>query len=177
MARIEPTDPARRTPEQQKVHDAIAAGPRGEVVGPLAVWLHRPRLADKAQQLGQYCRYDSSLPPRLSELAILVTARIWDAAFEWQSHEPPARAAGLADGIIAALAQDEEPAFDKPDEAVVYQISRRLNIDRTISDTQYREALELLGQDGLIDLIGVLGYYSFISMTIKTFDVDPIGGA
>ena len=68
-----------------RAHDAIASGPRGQVVEPLAVWLNRPALADKTQQLGRYCRHDSSLPPRLSELAILVTARIWDATFEWQS--------------------------------------------------------------------------------------------
>ena len=159
---------------QKEVHDAIASGPRGEVVGPLAVWLNRPELADKAQKLGQYCRYDSSLPPRLSELAILVTARIWDAAFEWQSHEPPARAAGLAHDVIEALRRDEEPVFENADEAVVYAVSRHLNLERTISEDLYREAEKLLGQDKLVDLIGVLGYYSFISMTIKAFDVDPI---
>ena len=103
MARIAPLDPDNLSPEQKEVYDAIASGPRGAVVGPLAVWLNRASLADKAQKLGQYCRYDSSLEPRLSELAILVTARVWDAAFEWQSHEPPARAAGLGHEIIESL--------------------------------------------------------------------------
>ncbi len=174
MARIENLDRAKLSDAQKQVYDAIASGPRGEVVGPLAVWLNRPELADKAQKLGQYCRYDSSLPPRLSELAILVTARIWDAAFEWQSHEPPARAAGLADDIIEALRHDREPSFENPDEEIVYKVSRHLNLDRSISTELYQQAEALLGKDGLVDLIGVLGYYALISMTIKTFDVDPI---
>ncbi len=174
MARIASLDPENLTDEQQPVFDAIRSGPRGEVVGPLAVWLNRPALADKAQQLGQYCRYDSSLPPRLSELAILVTARVWDATFEWQSHEPPARAAGLDNSIIEALRRDEEPEFQDASEAVVYEVSRVLNLERGISQDLYARAEELLGKDGLVDLIGVLGYYALISMTIKAFDVDPI---
>ena len=174
MARIAPLDPENLSPERKEVYDAIASGPRGEVVGPLAVWLNRASLADKAQKLGQYCRYDSSLEPRLSELAILVTARVWDAAFEWQSHEPPARAAGLGHEIIESLRRDEEPVFDKPDEAVVYEVSRTLNHERGISQDLYDRAEKLLGKDGLVDLIGVLGYYALISMTIKAFDVDPI---
>lgn len=174
MARIKNIDRIDMSAEQKVVHDAIASGPRGEVVGPLAVWLNRPALADKAQKLGQYCRYDSSLSPRLSELAILVTARVWDATFEWQSHEPPAVAAGLAEEIINALRNDEEPIFENRDEEVVYKVARHLNLDRKISAALYNEAEGLLGKDGLVDLIGVLGYYSLISMTIKAFDVDPI---
>ncbi len=174
MARLNTPNRNELDEDQQVVYEAIASGPRGEVVGPLGVWLHRAALADKAQQLGQYCRYDSSLEPRLSELAILVTARIWDAGFEWDSHEPPARAAGLADNIINALAKDKEPDFDRADESVVYRVSRRLNIDRKLSDELYQEAEQLLGKERLVDLIGVLGYYALISMTIKAFEVDPI---
>ena len=174
MARLSTPNRNELDEDQQVVYEAIASGPRGEVVGPLGVWRHRAALADKAQQLGQYCRYDSSLEPRLSELAILVTARIWDAGFEWDSHEPPARAAGLADNIINALAKDKEPEFDHADESVVYRVSRRLNIDRKISDELYQEAERLLGKERLVDLIGVLGYYALISMTIKAFEVDPI---
>ena len=174
MARLSTPNKDELNEDQRQVYDAIASGPRGEVVGPLGVWLHRAKLADTAQQLGQYCRYDSSLEPRLSELAILVTARIWDAGFEWDSHEPPARAAGLADDTINALANDQEPSFKHADESVVYRVSRQLNIDREISPTLYEEAEQQLGKEGLVDLIGVLGYYSLISMTIKAFEVDPI---
>jgi len=174
MARLSTPKHDELNDEQRAVHDVIASGPRGEVVGPLGVWLHRAALADKAQQLGQYCRYDSSLEPRLYELAILVTARIWDAGFEWDSHEQPARAAGLADSIITALANDQKPEFEHADESVVYRVSRHLNIDRELSPELYAEAEQLLGEGKLVDLIGVLGYYSLISMTIKAFEVDPI---
>lgn len=174
MARIPDLDPSNLSAEQERVYNAIASGPRGVVHGPLAVWLNRPQLADKAQQLGQYCRYDSSLPPRLSELAILVTARIWDAAFEWQSHEPPARKAGLPDAVITALANDEEPPFTADDESVVYRFSRTLNLQRRVPDELYREAENTLGREALIDLVGVLGYYSLISMTINAFEVDAL---
>jgi len=155
MARLSTPNTNELDEDQQVVYEAIASGPRGEVVGPLGVWLHRAALADKAQQLGQYCRYDSSLEPRLSELAILVTARIWDAGFEWDSHEPPARAAGLADNIINALAKDKEPEFDQADESVVYRVSRRLNIDRKLSDELYQEAERLLGKERLVDQLKI----------------------
>ena len=104
---------------QKQVYDVIAAGPRGNVRGPLAIWLHRVDLADKAQALGHYCRFNSSLAPRLSELAILTTARIWDATFEWQAHLSPALDAGLDPTVIDALAADKHPAFAAEDEALV----------------------------------------------------------
>ena len=96
MPRITPPAPADMTPRQREVHDAIASGPRGRVEGPLAVWLRRPELAQKAQELGAYCRYGTSLPPRLSELAILTMARVWTAEFEWWAHKGPALDGGLA---------------------------------------------------------------------------------
>lgn len=172
MQRIPQLDPATLTAEQKRVYEEIAGGPRGGVRGPLAVWLRRPALADTAQALGRYCRYDSALDPRLSELAILVTARIWDAAFEWAAHEPHALKAGLPASVVEALREDREPEFDAEDEAVVYAVSRRLNLDRRLSDDLYARALATLGEDRLIDLIGVLGYYSLVSMTLNAFEVQ-----
>lgn len=173
MARIPPVDPANLNPEQLRIYNEIASGPRGGVRGPLAVWLYRPGLADTAQALGRYCRYDTALDPKLSELAILTTARIWDAGYEWGAHVPHAQKAGVPDDVIAALAEDRDPDFATMEESVVYRVTRELNLTRKISDTLYAEALDCLGQDRLIDLIGVLGYYSLISMTINAFEVDP----
>ena len=173
MARLPALEFENLTAEQEEIHHAISSGPRGEVRGPLAIWLYRPMLADKAQQLGQYCRYDSSLPARLSELAILVTARIWQSEFEWQAHETPAREAGLSDNVISSLAKDVEPIFCNDDESVVYRFSRELNLHRKVKDSLYQEAEQLLGRDALVDLVGILGYYSLISMTINVFEVDP----
>ena len=174
MTRLKPLDTGLMTDRQKQVYDAIISGPRGQVRGPLAVWLHRPELASKAQKLGQYCRYDSALPPRLSELAILTTARIWDAAFEWQAHVPHALAAGITPAVIASLESDETPQFDKADEAVVYAFSRELNMTRAVTDETFDRTIECLGADATVDLVGVLGYYALISMTIKAFDLPGL---
>ena len=176
MTRLPVPAPEEMTSEQRTVHDRIASGPRGGVRGPLALWLHRPELADKAQALGQYCRYETCLPPRLSELAILTTARIWDAGYEWQAHLPPARKAGLSEEIIIALGQDMTPAFGSAEEELVYSFTRELNLTRAVSDDLYARTVAALGPDATVDLVGILGYYSLISMTIKAFDVPPPDG-
>lgn len=171
MPRLPILQPEDMTPAQRAVHDSIATGPRGGVRGPLALWLHRPELADRAQSLGRYCRYDSCLAPRLSELAILTTARIWDAAYEWQAHLAPARAAGLSEAIIGAVAADKAPPFAQADEEQVYSFTRELNLTRSVSDDLYARTVAELGHEGTVDLVGILGYYSLISMTIKAFEV------
>jgi len=174
MARLPALDQTKMNNRQKEIYDDIVSGPRGKVRGPLAVWLYRAELADKAQQLGRYCRYDSSLSPRLSELAILTTARIWDAAFEWQAHVPHALAAGIGQSVVDALAADIDPDFSNDDEQLIYEFSRELNLKRGVSDALYARAITMLGEEGTVDLVGVLGYYALISMTIKAFDVDPI---
>ena len=169
--RIADIDPARLTPKQARVHDRIAQGPRGRVEGPLRVWLHSPGLADRAQALGQYARYDSQLPPRLSELAILVTARIWSSGFEWAHHAPIALAAGLDQAAIDAIAAGRIP--DLPDAAAraVFAFAAELHRDRQVCDTTYAAARAALGEGALVDLVGICGYYSLISMTINAFGV------
>ena len=111
MTRLPVPAPAKMSAEQRTIHDRVASDPCGAVRGPLALWLHRPQLADKAQALGRYCRYETCLPPRLSELAILTTARIWAAAYEWQAHLQPARDVGLSEEAIMALGEDTTPTF------------------------------------------------------------------
>ena len=176
MTRLPVPAPDEMSAEQRAVHDRIASGPRGGVRGPLALWLHRPELADNAQALGRYCRYETCLPPRLSELAILTTARIWDAAYEWQAHLQPAREAGLSEEVIVALGEDTTPVFQSPDEELVYSFTRELNLTRSVSDDLYARTVAELGPDATVDLVGILGYYSLISMTIKAFDVSPPDG-
>ena len=159
--------------DQKRVYDDIAAGPRGSVRGPLAIWLNRPELADAAQSLGRYCRYDCSLPKKLRELAILTTARIWDAEFEWAAHVDHARDAGLSEDIFHALCNDQKVPFTTDAETVVYSVTQTLNTTRALPDELYQQAHDILGRDQLVDLIGLLGYYALISMTIKAFDIDP----
>ena len=174
MARLPELEHSQMDDRQKQVYDVIATGPRGVVRGPLAIWLHQVDFADKAQALGQYCRYNSSLAPRLSELAILTTARIWDATFEWQAHLSPALFAGLDPAVIESLSADKHPIFAAEDEALVYEFTRELNIKRVVSNELYERAILILGKASTIDLVGILGYYALIAMTIKAFDVDPI---
>ncbi|NUA27703.1 carboxymuconolactone decarboxylase family protein [Cupriavidus basilensis] len=176
MTRLAPPALAGMTPEQRAVHDTIVAGPRGQVRGPLAVWLHRPKLAATAQALGQYCRYDSSLPTRLSELAILVMGQFWGAEFEWWAHKPLALKAGIGAEVVEAIRTGQAPPFAHDDEAVVYAVMRALNQERKIPTPLYRQAVSVLGQDSVIDLVGLAGYYTLISMTINAFEVMPPEG-
>jgi len=175
MSRLNPPNSATLTQAQQEVHDAITSGPRGAVVGPLGIWLWRPELAQRAQTLGQYCRYDSCLPKRLSELAILVTGRYWGSEFEWQHHKPIALQAGLDKDIVEAIRKGDAPSFTNADEQCVYDLATSLYNTRSVPDATYQAAMKVLGQDAVIDLVGVLGYYAFISMTINVFEVDADG--
>lgn len=160
---------------QQEIHNAIASGPRGGVRGPLAIWLHRPELAAKAQDLGRYCRYDTVLDDRLSELAILVTGRVFGSEYEWQVHKAHALKAGLAPEIIEAIRLNRRPDFADPAEAVVHDVAREAHETHNVDDALYARAVEILGEEALVDLIGLLGYYTLISLTINVFRVPPLG--
>lgn len=175
LKRLPALDEGLFTARQREVHESIIAGPRGEVVGPLRVWLHSPELADRAQSLGRFARYDSSLPAQLSELAILVTARIWSSGFEWSHHAPIAERAGLAPDVVRAIGQGERPSLDGAPLAV-FDAALELNRDRRMTDATYSAAREALGLQGLVDLVGICGYYTLISMTINVFDVPVDGG-
>lgn len=162
---------------QRQVYDEITAGPRGKVVGPLKVWLYSPELADRAQKLGAFARYNSSLPAELSELAILVTARLWSADFEWYGHVGPGRAGGIPEDVIEAIRTGAEPAFEDAKSRAVYTIARELHEARALSDETYAQAEAALGRQGVVDLVGILGYYTLVSMTLKAFDVLPPDGS
>jgi 4-carboxymuconolactone decarboxylase len=175
--RLAPPAPAQMSERQRAVRDAIASGPRGGVRGPLAVWLHRPELADRAQALGKYCRFEMSLPARLRELAILTTARVWGSEFEWWSHKPLALEAGISPAAVDAIRRGAEPVFERDDEAIVYAFALALHRDRRVGDALYRRAADLLGAPAVVDLTGLLGYYTLISMTINVFAVPLPEGA
>ena len=171
--RIHPPDPAQLDAAQRKVYDDIVAGPRGEVVGPLGVWLRRPELADRAQRLGAYARYGTSLPPVLSELAILVVARTWGSEFEWLVHKPIALAAGVPADAVEAIRTGRAPRLEDPAQSAVYAFCAALLSEHRVDDVLYADAVEALGETGVVDLVGILGYYSLISMTINAFRVPP----
>lgn len=167
-------DPMRLDTEQQRVRDAIIAGPRGRMEAPLAIWLHSPILADRAQSLGAFCRYATSLAPRLSELAILITAAYWNAAYEWSVHAPIGLHAGLSQAVLDAVRDHRQPHFTCEDEAVVFDFSSELLQRHHVSQATYDRAVATLGLAATVELVGVLGYYGLISMTICAFEIPDI---
>lgn len=169
--RLGELDPETFSAEQKTIHDAIVAGPRGRVEGPLKVWMRSAGLADNAQKLGAFCRFGTSLEPRLSELAIMVTGRVWTAQFEWSVHKPIALKAGLSEAVVEAIRTRQTPPFERDDERVVHDFAQALHRDRRIPDALYAEAVSVLGETAVVELVGILGYYTLISMTINAFNV------
>lgn len=171
MPRIKDLAVEDMTPAQRNIRDDIVAGPRGKLQGPLKVWLTSPGLADKAQQLGQFCRYETSLPTHLNELAILVTGRFWGAEFEWYAHKRIGLDAGLDPDVVEAIRQRRIPSFKTDAERIVYEFATQLHRDHRVGDATYGEAVKEFGEVGAVDLVGVLGYYTLISMTLNAFHV------
>ena len=165
--------PEAMTDAQRTVHEAIAGGPRGGVRGPFNALLRSPELADRAQKLGEYVRFNTSLPPRLSELAILIVARCWSAQYEWHAHSQMAAKAGLPAPIIAALQKGERPAGMNEDEAAVYEFCTELHHEKQVGDAAYAAALQRLGERGIVDLMGISGYYTLVSMVLNV-DRHPL---
>ena len=175
--RYTPPPAGELTQEQQRVADAISGGLRGEIPGPLAMWLLRPELADRAQRLGEYARYRTCLPPPLSEIAILTVARYWGSEFEWHAHKQIAIDAGVSPKLIESIRAHRVPDWETPEQATVHEFAKTLLESRRVSDDLFERAIAVLGQDGVVDLVGILGYYSLISMTINVFDVPLPAGA
>ncbi|APC18733.1 4-carboxymuconolactone decarboxylase [Pseudomonas frederiksbergensis] len=156
---------------QRAVLKEILSGPRGNLDGPFLAWIHSPELANHAQRLGAFCRYSTRLELRLTELAILFTAAWWQSQAEWQIHEPIARKAGVSDTVIEALRQQAAPDFEREDESLVYRVGKALYVNRRVDDALYAEAIEAFGEPAVVELIGVLGYYALVAMTLNVFAV------
>ncbi|EPC00550.1 4-carboxymuconolactone decarboxylase [Litchfieldella anticariensis FP35 = DSM 16096] len=156
---------------QRRVLSNILSGPRGNLDGPFLAWIHSPELADRAQRLGAFCRYDTRLELRLTELAILFTASWWQSQAEWQIHEPIAREAGISEVVIEALRTGREPAFDRDDERLIHRLGKTLYTTKRIDDALYSEAIETFGEPAVVELVGVFGYYALVAMTLNVFEV------
>ena len=157
--------------QQLRVHDEILAGPRGSLQGPFHAWLYSPGLADPAQKLGEFCRFSSALPKRLSELAILVIARYWCAQFEWYAHAPMAISAGISEAVVEAIRTNEKPILDSEDERLVYEFVNELLETRAVSQSTFDQAEAMLDRLAVVDLVGIVGYYCLVSVTLNLFDM------
>jgi 4-carboxymuconolactone decarboxylase len=163
--------------EQKVVWDEVVAGPRKKMHGPFFIWLHSPELLSRGEKLGLYARFHSSLPPRLSELCILIMAAHWRCAGEWIDHEPIAKSQGVSATALDALRSGKPATFGKADEQAIYDLAQELLATREVSDKAYAAAKEVLGERGVLDCVAVLGYYSLIAMSMKTFAQTPQGVA
>jgi 4-carboxymuconolactone decarboxylase len=164
------------SPEQKAVWDEVVAGPRKKMHGPFFIWLHSPELLSRGEKLGLYARFHSSLPQRLSELCILIMASHWMASGEWIDHEPIARSLGVDAQALGNLRKGLPAKFKQTDEAVTYELAQELLNTHDVSDATYAKAKAVLEERGLLDVIAVLGYYSFIAMSMKAFAMKPGSG-
>jgi 4-carboxymuconolactone decarboxylase len=172
MPRYENLTPEQMTPEQRQVVANVTAGPRGSATrGPFMAWLPSPKFADLAQALGAQTRFGSSLPAKHYEIAILMVAQQWRAQFEWYAHAQLAQKNGVSQGIIDAIHRGEKPAQMDEQEAAIWQFAKELLQTQRVSDETFAQAKKLFGQHGVVDLVGVMGYYGLVSMTLNTFQV------
>jgi 4-carboxymuconolactone decarboxylase len=159
------------SPRQQEISDRITSR-RGGTRGPFLVWLRSPELCEKVEALGAYCRFESSLDPRLRELSLLIAARHWDAQYSWNAHVGKAADLGVSRESLTALAEHREPHFTSKDEDIVYRFSSEILGDHFVSDDTFAGALAELGEQGIVDLIGSLGNFSMLAMLLNACQVD-----
>jgi 4-carboxymuconolactone decarboxylase len=156
--------------DQRATYDESVASKRGSPPPPMMAWLASPEMARHATRLGAFLRYDTTLTPALSELAILVTARHWTAHFEWYAHKKMALDGGLDPAIIEDIKNRRTPTFADPKARVIYDVARSLHEAKGLSQPLYDEATQLLGERGLVEIIGLCGYYTMVSMTLNTYE-------
>jgi 4-carboxymuconolactone decarboxylase len=164
------------TPAQRTVADSIMSGPRKGMSGPFNAWLRSPELADRLQKVGEYIRFNTSLDKRLNEMAIIMSAHYWGSQYEWYAHAPLAIKAGLDPEIVAALGAGKKPEKMKDDEAIIWEFTTQLRRDHGVNDEIYGKAVEKFGENGVMDLVAVNGYYDVVSMTLNVAHVSPPAG-
>jgi 4-carboxymuconolactone decarboxylase len=161
------------TAEQQQVFDAIA-GPRGGVVPtPFHVLLESPPLASHTQALGAFCRYRTGFSPRLSEMTVLIVAAHWDAEYEFHVHIPIARKEGVPDNVIAAIRAKQTPKFDDAESKLIYDFATTFFANNEVPDALFEQVVARFGRRRVVELAGILGYYSGLAMLLRIFRVTP----
>jgi 4-carboxymuconolactone decarboxylase len=176
-AKMKPRLPAiaddKLSDRQKELMEAIRSGPRGRVSqgGPFGVYLHAPDFGDLTQRLGAHCRYKTGIAPRLSEFAILCTARQWRAQYEWHAHAAIAEKAGVAPETIRDIKAGRAPKTAKKDERAIYDFVQELYKTRRVSERTYKRVHGFLGDSLTVELVGLLGYYGLVAMMLDAFNV------
>jgi 4-carboxymuconolactone decarboxylase len=171
--RLPELKPEQMTLEQKVLYDALMAGPRHSTQGPFNAWLRSPVLGDRLQKVGEYLRYQTSMPRKLNEFAILITAVEWKSGFEWYAHYPLALQEGLEPRVAEELRQGRRPIGMSADETLVYDFATQMHRQRQVSDAVFVAAKARFGEQGVVDLTALLGYYTTVSMTLNLAEVNP----
>jgi 4-carboxymuconolactone decarboxylase len=175
--RMPPIPAEKLTDAQKKAIEEFKAARSAEITGPFVPLLRSPELMTRARAMGDYVRFRSALPPRLSEFVILITAREWTQNYEWNAHEPLARQGGLSADIIAAIRDGRRPERMAADEEIVYTFFDELRRTHGVSDATYATAVGRLGEQGVVDALGIHGYYTLIASVLNTARTPLPAGA
>jgi 4-carboxymuconolactone decarboxylase len=177
MERMPPIPDDAMNDVQRAAAEALRAGPRKGVKGPFIPLMRSPELMSRLQRVGEYLRFDSALPPRLSEFATLIVSRAWTQQFEWAVHVPLALKAGTSQDTIDAVREGRRPVAMSDDEALVHDFCIELATHRGASDATYAACVARLGEQGVIDLVSLVGYFTMISMVLNVAGTPPEPGA
>jgi 4-carboxymuconolactone decarboxylase len=175
--RMPPIPAEKLTDAQKKAIEEFKQARSADISGPFVAMLRSPEVMNRARAMGDYLRYKSVLPPRLSEFVILLTARHWTQNYEWHAHEPLARQAGLSPDIIGAIVEGRRPERMPEDEDALYTFCDELHRNQSISDATYARALARFGEQGVIDTLGITGYYTMLAMVLNTARTPVPAGA
>ena len=168
--RLKLLSPGEMNTDQKQTYEEAIAGKRGAAPAPMMAWLNSPEVARHATRLGEQLRFNTMFPPKLSEIAILVTARHWTAHYEWYAHRRLALKGGLDAKIIDAIRDRRTPDFDDPVAQMIYDVAKSLHEGHGLTQPLYDAAIARLSERGLVEIIGLCGYYTMVSMTLNTFE-------
>ena len=170
--RLKLLSPGEMSDDQRQTYDESIAGKRGKPPAPMMAWLGSPEMARHATRLGEVMRFNTVFPAKLSEIAILVTARHWTSHYEWYAHKRLALQGGMKVEIIDAIRDRRTPEFDDPKGQMIYDVAKSLHEAHGLAKGLYDEAVALLGERGLVEVIGLCGYYTLVSMTLNSFEFE-----
>jgi len=168
--RLKLLSPGEMNPEQKETYDESIAGKRGAAPAPMMAWLNSPQMAKHATRLGEQLRFNTIFPAKLSEIAILVTARHFTSHYEWFAHKRLALKGGMDPKIIDDIRDRRTPDFDDPKGRLIYEVAKSLHEGHGVSNSLYAEAVQVLTERGVVEVIGLCGYYTMVSMTLNTFE-------
>jgi 4-carboxymuconolactone decarboxylase len=170
--RLKLLSPGEMNPDQKETYEEAIAGKRGAAPAPMMAWLNSPQMARHATRLGEQLRFNTIFPAKLSEIAILVTARHWTAHYEWWAHKRLALKGGMDPQIIDDIRDRRTPRFDDPKGQMIHDVAKSLHEGHGLAKTLYEEAVKVLSERGLVEIIGLCGYYTLVSMTLNTFEFE-----